>query len=79
MFVRSLTVMLVERGTLDAYRFLEHGAFWAIGALALLMLVGTVMDVPEVVTGLIGAAFIGLSIWSSIHYKRKAAGGAAAE
>jgi len=79
MFVRSLTVMLVERGTLDAYRFLEHGAFWAIGALALLMLVGTVMDVPEVITGLIGAAFIGLSIWSSIHYKRTAAGSGAAE
>ena len=79
MFVRSLTVMLVERGTLDAYRFLEHGAFWAIGALALLMLVGTVMDVPEAITGLIGAAFIGLSIWSSIHYKRTAAGSGAAE
>jgi len=79
MFVRSLTVMLVERGTLDAYRFLEHGAFWAIGALALLMLIGTVMDVPEVVTGLIGAAFIGLSIWSSIHYRRTTAGSGAAE
>jgi len=72
MFVRSLTVMMVERGTLDAYRFLEHGAFWAIGALALLMLVGTVVDVPDAITGLIGTAFIGLSIWSSIHYRRRA-------
>lgn len=71
MFVRSLTVMLVDRGTLDAYRYLEHGAFWAIGALALLMLVGTVVDVPEAITGLIGAAFIGLSVWSSVHYRRK--------
>ena len=79
MFVRSLTVMLVETGTLNAYRFLEHGAFWAIGALALLMLVGTVMDVPEAVTGLIGAAFIGFSVWSSISYKRKAARGGSAE
>jgi hypothetical protein len=70
MFVRSLTVMLVERGTLESYRYLEHGAFWAIGALALLMLVGTVMDVPEAVTGLIGAAFIGLSLWSSVRYRR---------
>ena len=76
MFVRSLTVMLVERGTLDAYRYLEHGAFWAIGALALLMLVGTVMDVPEAITGLIGAAFIGFSVWSSIAYRRKAQGAA---
>jgi hypothetical protein len=72
MFVRSLTVMMVERGTLDAYRYLEHGAFWAIGALGLLMLMGTVLDVPEAITGLIGAALIGLSVWSSIYYKRRA-------
>ena len=72
MFVRSLTVMMVDRGTLEAYRYLEHGAFWAIGALALLMLMGTVLDVPEAITGLIGAALIGLSLWSSIYYKRRA-------
>lgn len=28
MFVRSLTVMLVEEGTLASYRYLEHGAFY---------------------------------------------------
>jgi hypothetical protein len=71
MFVRSLTVMLVEEGTLASYRFLEHGAFYAIGALALLMLVGTVVHVPEALTGLIGAAFIGVSLWSSIRYNRR--------
>jgi uncharacterized protein len=70
MFVRSLTVMLVERGTLDSYRFLEHGAFWAIGALAILLLAGTVVDVPDPVTGLVGAAFIGLSLWSSVRWRR---------
>ncbi|BDG04082.1 DUF475 domain-containing protein [Anaeromyxobacter oryzae] len=73
MFVRSLTVMLVERGTLASYRFLEHGAFYAIGALAAIMLVGTFVDVPEAVTGLVGAAFIGLSVWSSIRWNRRAA------
>jgi hypothetical protein len=70
MFVRSLTVMLVEEGTLEAYRYLEHGAFYAIGALAALMLVGTVASVPEAITGLVGAAFIGLSLWSSVRYNR---------
>ena len=34
MFVRSMTVMLVDKGTLSEYRYLEHGAFWAIMALA---------------------------------------------
>jgi uncharacterized protein len=70
MFVRSLTVMLVEEGTLASYRYLEHGAFYAIGALAFLMMAGTVAAIPEAVTGLIGAGFIGLSLWSSIRYNR---------
>jgi hypothetical protein len=70
MFVRSLTVMLVDEGTLASYRYLEHGAFYAIGALALLMFLGTVMHVPEAFTGLIGAGFIGVALWSSIRYNR---------
>ncbi len=71
MFVRSLTVYLVRQGMLDEYVFLEHGAHYAIGALAGIMLIGMKHEVPEVVTGLIGAFFIGLSVMSSIFYKRK--------
>jgi hypothetical protein len=71
MFVRSLTVMLVDENTLESYRYLEHGAFWAIGALAALMLLGTVVHVPEVVTGLVGAALIAASFWSSVRYTRR--------
>jgi hypothetical protein len=73
MFVRSLTVALVRRGTLDEYVFLEHGAHYAIGALAAIMLAGIVVHVPEVVTGLIGVAFILLALVSSIRYKRNEA------
>lgn len=71
MFVRSLTIFLVKKGTLDEYIFLEHGAHYAIGALALIMLVSTFQPIPEVFTGLIGATLIGLSVWSSIQDKRK--------
>lgn len=67
MFVRSMTLHLVEAGTLSEFRYLEHGAFWAIGALATLMFLGTFMHVSEVVTGLIGAGAIGLALWSSIR------------
>ena len=70
MFVRSLTVMLVDEGTLASYRYLEHGAFYAIGALAFLMMLGTIRSVPEVITGLVGAVFIALSLWSSIRHNR---------
>ncbi len=76
MFVRSLTVYLVNKGTLDEYVFLEHGAHWAIGALAGIMLASIVVDIPEVVTGLIGVAFIVLALISSVRYKRQHASGA---
>lgn len=71
MFVRSLTIMLVEKGTLNEFRYLEHGAFYAIGALAVIMFVGTIYHVPEIFTGLLGAAFIGLSLLSSVRYNKK--------
>ncbi|MDZ4307743.1 DUF475 domain-containing protein [Allopontixanthobacter sp.] len=71
MFVRSMTIHLVEKGTLAQYRFLEHGAFWAIIALGGIMLVSAVFHIPETVTGLIGATLIGLSLWWSIRHNRR--------
>lgn len=74
MFVRSMTIYLVEKGTLEAYVYLEHGAHYAIGALAVIMLgSGTGWHVPEVVTGLIGIVFIVWAVISSIAYRRKQA------
>lgn len=70
-FVRSMTVHLVHRGTLAEYAFLEHGAFWAIIALGGIMLFGAVAHIPEVITGVIGAVLIGLSLWWSIRHKRR--------
>ena len=77
MFVRSLTILLVEKSTLTEYRYLEHGAFWAIIALGVIMFVKTLVHVPEAVTGLIGAAFIGVSFVDSVRHNRRhrAAGG----
>ncbi|MBD9525872.1 MULTISPECIES: DUF475 domain-containing protein [Paracoccus] len=71
MYVRSMTIMLVERGTLAEYRFLEHGAFYAIIALSIIMFVQPLMHIPEVITGLGGATLIGISLWSSIRWNRK--------
>lgn len=70
MFVRSLTIMLVKKGTLAEYRYLEHGAFWAILSLATLMFVSVYHDIPEVITGLIGAALIGIAAYSSIRWNK---------
>lgn len=73
MFVRSLTLLMVEKGTLHAYEYLEHGAFYAVGALASMMFLGIIVDIPEWITGLLGAGFIGLSIVSSILDRKKRA------
>lgn len=71
MFVRSMTVHLVHKGTLDEYIYLEHGAHYGIGALAVIMLLSIHYHIPEVITGLIGVTFIALSIVSSLRYKKK--------
>lgn len=73
MFVRSMTVWLVERGTLNQYRYLEHGAFWAIGALAGVMLASVHYQIPEAVTGLAGAFLIGAGWLSSVVVNRRQA------
>lgn len=71
MFVRSMTVFLVEKGTLDEFIYLEHGAHYAIGTLALIMLISMKFHVPEVITGLIGIIFIVASLIASIKYNRR--------
>ena len=71
MFVRSLTIMLVEKKTLAQYLYLEHGAHWAIGTLAILMFVSTFHEVPEVVTGTLGLIFILSAFVSSILHNKK--------
>ncbi len=70
MYVRSMTVYLVNKGTLDAFVYLEHGAHYAIGILAVIMLASVKFHVPEWITGLSGVVFIAASIWSSIRYRR---------
>ncbi|GGC20433.1 DUF475 domain-containing protein [Pseudoduganella buxea] len=70
MYVRSLTVYLVHKGTLDEFIYLEHGAHWAIGILAVIMLASVKYHIPEWFTGLSGVAFIAVSLWSSLKYRK---------
>jgi hypothetical protein len=71
MYVRSLTVYLVRQGTLSEYVYLEHGAHWAIGALAAILLLSLRWEIPEIVTGLIGVAFIGAAFIASLRRLRR--------
>ncbi|NAZ87785.1 DUF475 domain-containing protein [Kineococcus indalonis] len=71
MYIRSMTVHLVKEGTLAQYPYLENGALWAIGALAVILLISIEVHIPEVVTGLIGLAFIVAALISSIVRNRR--------
>lgn len=64
-FVREMTLHVLDSGHLAEFRYLEHGAFWAIAALATIMLLNFYIEVPEVVTGLIGVAFLGSAVYHS--------------
>ncbi|MBT8388283.1 MAG: DUF475 domain-containing protein, partial [Altererythrobacter sp.] len=70
-FVRSITIHLVQTGTLNQYRYLEHGAFWAIIVLGAIMLFSAKFHIPETITGLLGATLIGLSFWWSVRHNRR--------
>lgn len=71
LWVRSLTVYLTRTGTLAKYRYLEHGAHWAILSLGIIMLVKLYyIEPPEWFVGLIGLLFIATAIGSSILEKQ---------
>jgi len=67
MYVRSLTVYLVRQGTLDDYVYLEHGAHYAIGALAAILLITIQHQISEIITGLVGVVLIAASFLSSVR------------
>jgi len=71
--VRELTLLAVDRGTLAEYPYLEHGAFWAILSLSGLMMASAVTEIPESVTGLIGAGLIGAAFVTSLIKNRYSA------
>jgi hypothetical protein len=72
-WVRSLTIYMVDKGTLEEYRYLEHGAMWAIGFLATIMILELRFHISEYVTGLTGLVFIIAAVISSVRATRREA------
>lgn len=66
-FVRAITLYLVEEETLNQYKFLEHGAFYALGVLAFFMLMDSFFHFPEWLTALTGALILVVSVLWSIY------------
>jgi len=72
MFVRSLTIYMLKQETLTEYRYLEHGANYAIFALAGIMLLKIFMPVNELLVGTIGITFIAIATYQSLKVKAEA-------
>lgn len=71
MFVRSLTLLLVEQRTLNQYIYLVSGAHFAIMALASIMFISIFTEVSEIITGSIGLLLVGGSFISSLIENKK--------
>jgi hypothetical protein len=71
-FVRTLTIFMVRKKTLDTLVYLEHGAHWAIFGLAASMYASILFEVPEIVTGTIGVVFVVAAYYSSLRPRREA-------
>jgi len=71
MFVRSLTLYMLKAKTLNEYRYLEHGAHYAILILAVIMLSEIFIHINEIVIGTIGITFIAISAYHSIRENKK--------
>jgi len=71
MFVRSLTLYFVEEKTLTEYRYLEHGAHYAILALSLVMFAKMFVHINEIIVGTIGITFIAIATYHSLQANKK--------
>jgi len=70
-WVRSLTIFMVRRHVLGAYRYIEHGAHYTIGMLAAVLLLGIFWHVSEFVAGILGVIIIAAAISSSVLKQRQ--------
>lgn len=63
--IRALTVHMVRVGLLQKWRYLEHGAHYAIGALAIILLLKVMMPVPEWIAGGVSIVLIAAALLHS--------------
>jgi hypothetical protein len=71
MFVRALTLFMLEKKTLAEYRYLEHGAHYAILALSIIMLVKVFTPINEIIVGTVGVTFIAVATYHSIKVNKR--------
>jgi hypothetical protein len=76
LWVRSLTVFMVKKGTLGDYIYLEHGAHYTVAVLAFILLISSFFEIPDILAGVAGFGLIGSAIVASrqaLNNRRKTA------
>jgi hypothetical protein len=64
-WVRSMTLYMVRHKVLHAYPYIEHGAHYTIGVLAIVLLLSLFFSIPEAIAGGVGVLIIVASIIAS--------------
>lgn len=72
-FVRSLTLYMVHHGTLNEFKFLEHGANYAILALSVIMFINIFHEVSELITGTLSFGIILVAFLHSLLVRKNGA------
>jgi hypothetical protein len=70
-WVRSMTLYMVRHKVLHAYPYIEHGAHYTIGVLAIILLFSLFFSIPEAIAGGIGVLIIAASIVASKKADKK--------
>jgi len=71
MAVRSLTIYMVDKDVVSKYIYLEHGAMWSIGFLALSMIVQIFYHLPSMLVTTFAIVPISLAFIQSIYKNRE--------
>jgi hypothetical protein len=71
MWVRDMTIYMVKQKTLEALAYLEHGAFWAIGFLVVVMyLAAAHIELGEIATAGGSLAIIAVAFFHSLAVRK---------
>lgn len=71
LYVRSFTIVLLAKRTLQSYIYLEHGAYYAIGFLGVVLLAKNFYHVSEFVTASVGLVLIIAAFLSSWRVRKQ--------
>lgn len=70
-YVREMTIYFLHKGTIDEYKYLDHGAHYAIGILSIMMFIKMFTHVNELIVGSIGILLIGAAFLHSYYEKNE--------